>query len=339
METVVKKLLLFLLVTLIIAACGPAAQQSAAAPLSLTVCYTQPSATQALTWYAFEKGFFEKHGLQVNLVQMSGGSKAIAAMISGDIEICQIAASPVINAVAAGQDIVLVAGLYNKFPAALVTQPGITTLEELRGKTIAITAPGEATEAAARLSLQELGLDPDTDVILLNIGSGAERILAMEAGTVDASFLSPPHLHILLGKGYPMLFDLSEVNVPYAHTAIATSRKFIQENRPAVLAFMKGLIEASYAIRTDSEGAKVTMAKYMELDINDNSGELDDAYQNVILAYLEDVPYPSLEGLQTLINIGVQTNPDAANVTPEQLVDMSLIKELEESGFIDSVHK
>jgi len=333
-----KKFLLFTLVALLISACAPA-QQTPSELTPVDVCFTAPSGTQATGFYALEKGYFEKHGLQVNLVQISGGPKGVTAMVSGDVQICQIAGSAVINAAAAGQDLVLVAGLYNTFPSVLFAQPGINSIDDLRGKTIGVSATGTASEVAARLLLQEVGLDPDKDVVLLNMGEESERVLAMKAGQINAIFVTPPFTHILAESGYPALLDMADINIPFAHTAIATSRKFIAENRPVVLAFMKAIIEASHAMKNNPDEAKGVLAKYTGLDPVENSADLEDTYQNVILPYLQDVPYPSLEALQTLMTVAEQTNPSVANLTPEQLVDMSIVKELEDSGFINSVLK
>lgn len=333
-----KRFLLFILVALVVSACAPA-QQTLSELTPVDVCFTAPSGTQATGFYALEKGYFEKHGLKVNLVQISGGPKGVTAMVSGDVQICQIAGSAVVNAVAAEQDLVLVAGLYNTFPSVLFAQPGINSIDDLRGKTIGVSATGTASEVAVRLLLQDVGLDPDKDVVLLNMGEESERVLAMKAGQIDAIFVTPPFTHILAEGGYPALLDMADINIPFAHTAIATSRKFIAENRPVVLAFVKAIIEASHDMKNNPEEAKEVLAKYTGLDPVENVADLEDTYQNVILAYLQDVPYPSLEALQTLMTVAEQTNPSVANLTPEQLVDMSIVRELEESGFINSILK
>jgi NitT/TauT family transport system substrate-binding protein len=338
MEAAMKRFLLFILVALVISACAPA-QQTPSELTPVDVCFTASSGNQAVGFYALEKGYFEKYGLQVNLVQVVGGPKGVATMVSGDVQICQIAGSAVVNAVAAEQDLVLVAGLYNTFPSVLFVQPGINSIDDLRGKTIGVSATGTASEVATRLLLQEVGLDPDKDVILLNMGEESERVLAMKAGQIDAVSVTSPFTHILAESGYLALLDMTDVNIPFAHTAVATSRKFIAENRPVVLAFMKAIIEASHAMKNDPEGAKEVLAEFTGLDMVENAADLEDTYRNVILAHLQDVPYPSLEALQTLMTVAEQTNPSVANLTPEQLVDMSIVRELEESGFINSVLK
>lgn len=331
-----KNVFLVVVIALLLSSCTPA-QQTPSELTPVDVCFTAPSGTQSTGFYALKNGYFEKYGLQVNLVQIAGGPKGVTAMVSGDVQICQIAGSAVINAAAAGQDLVLVAGLYNSFPSILFVQPGINSVDDLRGKTIGVSATGTASEVAVRLLLQEVGLDPDKDVILLDMGEESERVLAMKAGQIDATFVTPPFTHILAESGYPALLDMADVDIPFAHTSIATTQTFIAENRPVVLAFMQAMIEATHAMKNDPEGAKLALAEFTGVDLNENAADLEDTYQNVILAHLQDVPYPSLEGLQTLMTVAEESNPSVANLTPEQLVDMSILRELEENGFIGSI--
>ena len=311
-----------------------------AVPLTeVNVCFSAPTTTQAVPWVAFEKGIFEKYGLKVNLIQISGSSKAMSALISGDVSICQMSGNAVINAVAAGKDAVMIAGIYNTYPAVLVAKPGIKTIEDLRGKTIGTDAVSSASEVATRLALQKMGLQPGIDVNVIEIGTEPDRVAAFRAGQIDAMLTTAPYLHQLRADGVSELFDFGKAGLPYVHTSVITTRKFIQENRPVVLNFMKAIIESISLMKTDPEGTKDVLAKYIGLDPVADAADLADAYDTIILPLIQDVPYPNLEGLQTLITFTIESNPDAAGITPEQLVDLSILKELEDSGFISGILK
>jgi NitT/TauT family transport system substrate-binding protein len=325
---------LIVLLIVFLSACSPTATPTPVVLIPVNVCYSAPTATQSTAWYALEKGLFEKYGLKVNLLQVSGGSKAITALISGDVSICQMTSNSVINAVAAGQDAVVIAGLYNTFPTVVLAKAGIATQDDLRGKVLGTSKAGSAAETAARLALQKMGLVVGKDVTLLEIGEEPERIAALEAGQVDAIMSSPPYLHKLVEKGYNIVFDFGKIGIPYAHTGIVTTKKFISENRPVVTAFMEAILEATMLMKTDVDGTKAVLAKYTGLDVTENAADMTDAYDNVIKPYLQEVPYPSVEAMQTLLDAAIQSNPDAANVTAEQLIDASIVKELDENGFI-----
>ena len=330
-----KKALIFLMVILMVS-CSP---QIARTPVALTpvnVCYSAIAGTQAVTWYAYEKGLFEKYGLQVNLVSISGGSKAATTLVSGDMDICQVAAPSVVNAVAAKQDLVIIAGLINTVPGSLMTQPEIKNVDMLRGKIIGIDQ-GSSTEAITRLALQSLNIDPDHDVVLLNIGGEPERAAALEARKIDATVIIPPLTVEMRNKGYVDVFNIGAAKIPYQGTAIATTRHFLAKNRLVVTDFMKAILEAIIRMKEDPDGTKAIIAKYMSLDPIKDAASLKETYDTIVTGTLEDIPYPTLEGLQVVIDIAAPGNPDVAAINPADVVDVSILDDLKTSGFISSL--
>jgi NitT/TauT family transport system substrate-binding protein len=301
------------------------------------VCYSAPTTTQAVPWYALENGLFEKHGLKVELLRVQGSAQAVTTLITGDSDLCQAAGSSVVNAAAAGQDVVMIAGIYNTYPAVLVASASIKSTQDLRGKRVGTGLTASASEVATRLALEKLGLDPDTDVAMVQIGEEPERVAAFRAGQVDAMLTTPPYLHILRGEGVSELFDFGAYNIPYAHTSVLTTRKFVSENREVTIRFMKAMIEAIARMKQDPDGTKQVIAKYLELDPVADADDLADAYDNIVLPLVQELPYPNLEGLQTLITFTAVTNPDAADLDPAALADLSIVREIEASGFIAEV--
>lgn len=309
---------------------------AAAAPLtSINVGYTALTGTQATVWYAQEKGLFEKHGLKVNLMSVPGGGKAPMALISGDIDLLQVAAAPIINVAAAGKDVVFVAGLINYASGSLIAQPGITSVKGLRGKVVG-TNDGGSSYAMTRLLLEVNRLDPDRDVVLLNAGGDPERAAALRAKRVDAIFIVPPLTYELKNSGYNEICNATSAKIPYQATAVVTMRKFISEHRPVVTAFLKAVLEAVTRIKKDPDGSKAVLAKYMSLDPIADAKLLQDTYQTVLLGTLESVPYPTVKGLQTVIDIAAKENPNAVSLKPKNLIDTSVLDELKKSGFMPS---
>ena len=330
------KKILIVLILILLTACNGSSQSLPEDLVPINVCYSALSGTQATTWYAYENGIFEKYGLRVNLVSMSGGTAAVTALLTGDMDICQVASPSVVNAVGAGQDIVLIAGLINTVPGSLFSQPEITSPEMLRGKIIGIHQ-GSSTEAITRIILNELGFDPDSDVILLNIGGEPERLAAMEARQIDAAFMIPPLTEDLRSKGYTELFNAVEVGIPYQGTSIATSGSFLSENRDRVINFMKAIVDAIHQIKGDPEGSMEVLAQYLEMDLEMDKLALQESYDLILLQALQSIPYPTLDGLQVVIDLAAVDNPDIASLTPEEVVNITILQELEETGFISSL--
>jgi len=314
----------------ILAAAGVAAAAAALTPVN--VCYSALTGTQATVWYAQEQGLFRKYGLQVRLVSIAGGARAATTLISGDMDISQIAAPPVVNAAAARKDIVIVAGLINVVAGSLMAQPGFTSMAMLRGKTIG-TNDGSSTDSELRLILQKHQLEPGRDVKMLNIGGDPERAAALEARQVDATLITPPRTFELRRKGFVILYDAGRAKIPYQSTCIATTRRYLATHRAAVTSFLKAIQEAIIRIKHDPRGSKAVMARYMALDPVADAGTLQQAYEATLLGTLAESPYPTLQGLQVVIDMAARDNPGAARVRPQDLVDVSILDELQRSGF------
>lgn len=329
-----KNFLLFLLIVLVVS-CAPKAPAAPAALIPVNVCFSAQSGTQATAWYAYEKGLFEKYGLKVNLV--NAGATATTTLLSGDMDICQVAASPVVSAVAAHRDLVIVAGLINIVSGSLMAQPEITDVSMLRGKIIGIDQPGTSAELAVRLALQYLNLDPDKDVVLRNIGGQPERQAALMAKQIDATFISPPLTVTMRKKGYVEVFNVGSARIPYLGTSIVTSRKFLAAHEAVVTSFMKAILEAIVRSKSDPVGSKEVVAKYLSLDSVADAEALDETYTAILLGTIDNIPYPNIKGLQAVIDITAKTNPDAALIKPQDMIDTSILDELKTSGFISGL--
>ena len=336
----------FLFLILLLTACAPQTQPAAAPAAqsptntfqakSLRVCYSSVSPTQAAAWYANDKGLFKKYGLDVSLTFISTGSKAVAALISGDMDMCQVAISGIVNAVAAGKNIVFIAGLVNTYPGILYVKPSITTAEQLKGGTLAVSTPGSANTVATSLVVGKLGLKPE-DVTLLSFDSEAGRYTALETGKVDGALLFPPATLQAKEKGFTNLYDLGKTKLPYQFVGIGTSRSFIQKDRSSATAFVKAMAESVALMKKDPDGTKAILAKYLQLDPAAEASNLQETYQAIILDSFVDKPYPSNEGIQVVIDSLVHDNPGVAKVTPDQTLDLSILKEIDQSGFFNQL--
>jgi NitT/TauT family transport system substrate-binding protein len=304
---------------------------------SIHVCYTAITGTQVVTWYAYENHLFEKYGLQVELAYINSGTRAVVALLAGDMDICQLAGSAVVNAVAAGQDAVMLAGLYNVYPASLMVTAEITSPQDLVGRALAITQPGSSTDVATRLALSYLGLEPDTQVALIALGEESTRMAAMQAGQVAGTLLTAPDTLRGRDLGYIELVNLGELGIPYQHTGIGSTRQFVQAHPEQAGNFMKAILEAIARMKTDPQGTLAVMSQYLLLDPVADAASLEDAYQGLVLENLQAIPYPTLPGIQTLIDNLGSTNPEASQITAEQVVDTSVLDSLQESGFFDTL--
>jgi NitT/TauT family transport system substrate-binding protein len=217
----------------------------------LNVCTSSASPTQMNVQFALAEGLFAKYDLDVTVSEISGGSTAVTALIAGDVDLCQIAGAAVVGAGVAGAEVVFVGGVINQQPYYLVTRPDVRTPADLVGQALAVSGPGSSSYAAAVAVLERFGLAPDRDVAILSIGGQSERMAALESGNIAGTILSPPQAMLAVADGYHLLFDFAEIEAPYQHTAIVTTRAFLEEHPDLVAGYIQATSEAVAAMHAD----------------------------------------------------------------------------------------
>ena len=303
----------------------------------LNVGYSAVSADQLPAWVAKDSGIFAKNGLDVQLIFFTGGTTAILALVSGDVPITQVSGPGLVSSVLAGSDAVFIAAGITSLNYVLMGKQGIKNNEQFKGGTLAISRFGSATDSIARFALRRMGLTPGKDVTLIQVGSGPERLNALMTGKVTAAVINPPSSFIAEKRGLTVLADVAQMGLVFQHTGAATTRKYIRENQDTVRRYVKSHVEAVHKMWTDKEATIHALGKHMpgvERDI------LEQSYKNVMTeALYPRKQYPSLEGLKTVLDEIAERDPRAKTAKPEQFVDSSFIRELDQSGYIDGLYK
>lgn len=317
-------------------------QRVAPSPTSLSklvVCTSVVDAANMNVQFARSEHIFEHYGLDVNLTATSSGPEAVAALLAGDFAICQIAGAAVVNAVAAGGDLVIVGGVVNRQPYYLVTRADIKTPAGLKGQSVGVSGPGSNTDIAARAALKYLGLQSDQDVAVLSIGGPSERLAALSNGAVAGTILSPPGAMVAMAAGSNLLLDFAEIDKPYQHVAIVTTRQFLSKHPELVKAFLQASAEAVGKMQADKPRTLAIMADYLQLDPVKHAQALALTYDLLIQKQMNVESLPSLPGIQALIDELVKDNPRVANLKPEGMVDLASLTELTAAGFFKSLQE
>jgi NitT/TauT family transport system substrate-binding protein len=304
----------------------------------LNVGYSAVSADQLPAWVAKETGIFARNGLDVQLIFFTGGTTAILALVSGDVPMTQVSGPGLVNSALAGSDAAFVAAGMTSLNYVLMGRPGVKTVEQLKAGTVAISRFGSATDSIARFALRKIGMTPQKDVTLVQVGSGPERLSAVMTGRVTAAVINPPSSFIAEKKGLAVLADVAKMGLVFQHTGAATTRKFIREHADTVRRYVRSHVEAVHAIWTDKEATVRTLGKYMGSNVEREI--LEKSRENILTeALMPKKQYPSLDGLKTVLEDIAERDPRAKTAKPEQFVDFSFIKELDGSGFIDGLYK
>jgi NitT/TauT family transport system substrate-binding protein len=302
----------------------------------IKVAYSSTDTLNQIWTIAHDAGFFKKNGLDVELVYIGSTTVAATAIVAQDIQVGNVAGSGVANAAIRGADMVSAGCTINVLAYELVVLDSVKSAEDLKGKSIGISRFGSVSDVAARELLKGLGLRPQEDVKILQVGGASERAAGFSRGVI-AGFPSPPGNVNLIPGGLPhrVLADMADLKKPYPLPFICavTTKSYLAKNRSVVRRVMMALIEASQYFKTNKEGAQKIIAKYLR---GANKAYLDTSYDSTV-KIIERVPYTTREGMKIQLDDALKQAP-GSKVTVDSLIDDSIVRELEKEGFIDRVY-
>jgi NitT/TauT family transport system substrate-binding protein len=298
----------------------------------IKIGYPSLSFRQSNVWVAKEMGLFHKYGLDVEPILFRGGQVATQALVSGDPPIVNI--GTVVQATIQGHNVVLVAAVETKYDLIIFTRLGITQLEQLKGKRIGITGFNSATHYASIIVARHLNADLK-EFTLIPAGLDTERIAAVNSGVLDATYIATSGAPLARKAGLTEIVSVGDLGVEVQGNGFATSRAYIASNRDTVKSALKGFVEAIYFIYANKKEAQRVFAKYMRTN---DPAVLEDSYNGYIKS-IPKKPYPTLKGIQFMLDVLAPSLPQAKNFRPEQFVDLSFLQELEKENFFNEMAK
>jgi NitT/TauT family transport system substrate-binding protein len=322
--------LLFLLAAIL-----PAAAQTARPQVRVAVSTATPHNTPL--WVAKDKKIFEKHGLDVQLIFVSGGALVAQMLAAGEIHVGAVAPAALVSLVAGGEKISMFLGVSNTSPFTLVTQPHMKKAADLAGKKLGTARFGGSSHISALIALEHLGLNAKRDnIAILQTGLDPERMAALVQKGLVAAMLQRLATKTMLAKGFTPLLNLNQAKVPYQNTVLAAKRDFVSGRAKTAESFTRAVVEGyGYVFNKENKQAvKEVLAKNLRLPRADAA---EDFYLEA-LEELDKKPYATIEGTRTVLKYVAEQNPKAAAVKAEDIVDPSLLKALENEGFFDRVY-
>jgi NitT/TauT family transport system substrate-binding protein len=314
-----------------------AAETATERPLEkVTIAYSSMSGNMAPLWITHDRGFFRKYGLDVQLVFIESGTTTVQSLVSKDVAFAQMAGAGVVQSRLRGSDVVMIAGVINTLTFKFYVAKNIKQPDQLKGKTVAVTRFGSSTDFALRYALERYGLAPEKDVAILQAGSMPAIIASLEAGKIQGAMLSAPFTLKAKNMGFPLMADLQMLGLEYQHTGLATTQALIKSRPDVVRSAMKAYVEGIHYYKTHRAESLAVLAKYLKTTDTD---VLTEVYEDVGLKLTAEKPYPTLRGIGIMLHELAAANPKTPLARPEDFVDLTFIKELDSSGFIDRLYK
>jgi len=292
---------------------------------------------------AYDAGIYEKNGLNVKPLFTAGSVRIIRLsgidvpeeFILKDGEQTQIkvgGACPTIVRLTTrtgSWDPMILGSTHLTSRWRIVSRPDINSVEDLKGKRIGFSGVGAVTHFVAISFAEHMGWDPNLDWSMMGDGLG---VAPLEKGYVDAFIAPELHATMAISAGFKELADLQDYELPVAGSAFLVDREWLKNNRHAAAMFVKSAVDAIALLKNDKEGTFQTLKKWFQMT---DAKQMEFFYAEAVK--LPSKPYPAYEGLKRVME--VYDSHEMRKYTVERFYDDSFIRELDESGYIDSLYK
>jgi NitT/TauT family transport system substrate-binding protein len=299
---------------------------------NLTISYIQPSGAFTPLWVAQEAGLFKKHGLDATL-KLLNSQVSIQALVAGEVEV--ISTGPdFVNVRLQGAPVKYIGATLQRFIFQLWGVKEVSSLAELKGKTVAVTTPRTSTEIATREALKKSGVISDKEVSFLYVQTIPAVLTAVLGGKTSAGTLSAPNTLKARDSGLNLLVDIAQANVPGLHLSYGTTERIIKSFPNSLYAFLKAVAEATVVSKQNPSMAKKAIAKYT----NTGDSKMIDGTYDQFAPYWDSSLAVRSEPIQgQLMYLDEKEFPRANDARPADFVDNSFAENLKSSGFLQAL--
>ncbi|MGH7874363.1 MAG: ABC transporter substrate-binding protein [Candidatus Binatia bacterium] len=300
----------------------------------IRIAWAGATPTNAPIWVVEERGLLKKHGLDGEVISISASPIALQALMAGDLDVIVTSVTSVVPSRLGGADTVMILGMVPTFLDYIVTVSSISSVDQLKGKSGGVNRLGSASDLGIRLALRRLGIDPDKDAKIYSIGAAPERFAAQSKGVIQFTTIAEPFVREAEKLGFKTLVSLNSLKIPFWYNAVLSREAIIKTKRPVMLKLTRAMIEAVHFIKTQKEATKAIFSKKMRISDQES---LERAYKDFAGIFPENL-LPTADGVKTLLEDLAPRNPKAAGADPKSFVDMSLVQEVEASGFVKQLY-
>jgi ABC-type nitrate/sulfonate/bicarbonate transport system substrate-binding protein len=312
-----------------------------AAASEVIITHASMSTSSIPLWVAQRQNFFGKYGVKSKVVWVRGNPAQIATLASGDTQIAYGGATTALAAAVGGKELKMIASLSSRENLDLVARPGINSAKDLRGKRFGIQSIGGGVWKTATVWLEHFGMDEKRDNIqMIVIGDVTILSQALETGRIDATVVPGFLSRRLAEKGFVVLGRCEQTRLSSVGMTVLVENPYLQQNSETLQNVIKALIEGMVSITAGKHKSAVldTISKQFKLT---DPAAAEGAYQDVFtLVRLEEYrkPYVSMEGLKILQRLMKSQNPRIGDIKVENLVDSSVLKKIDDSGFFERLY-
>jgi NitT/TauT family transport system substrate-binding protein len=267
-----------------------------------------------------KRGFLKEEGIEAEIIRISAAAGR-AALNSGDVDYSAGIGGTAIGGALSGVPVRVVACFFPAPVLALVARPEFKSVQQLKGKTVAVLIAGGVAHFAARNMVRHFGLDPEKDVKYLAVGPPDARFAALSQGLVDAAVLGPPLDFAAKKQGHNILVRADEVLI-FPETGLVTSVKKIQDKPDEVKRMIRAGIKANRYIRSNRDGTIQFLTDWLKLDREVATA----TYDAVVKVYNEDINTCE-KGLRLVVDETKKSMKISREVPLTDVADLSYIRD------------
>jgi NitT/TauT family transport system substrate-binding protein len=304
------------------------------APVTVKAGWCAVSAGFLQLYVARDYDLFSKYGIKIQTQGMNAGADAaLAANTKGEFDFLYCAAAGTIPGLAAGAPIKLVSAPLVGLPYVMVARKGINSVQDLKGKKIGISRPGDLDDFLSRQVLKANNVDAST-VTMQPAGGQTERYQNVLAGVIDAANVTPPLEVQAKDDGLNIIYQLKNLPIPFIYSALHSNENMLNNHPQTVQRFVAAIAESTWWMQSHKPEAEQSITK--QLGITDPAA-LDSAYQ----AYAVDYANPStdipMKAAQDSIDLAKTQGTPVQKNKADQIVDLRFVQDLQTSGFLEKM--
>jgi len=243
------------------------------------------------------------------------------ALIGKSLDLLLAGGTPLVYAQLKGADLRMIGGVNNLLPYVLVAREGIARAEQLKGKKVGISRFGSNTDFVVKLAATQLGLNPKSDIQIVQTGGQDARVVALKSGAVDATVLTPDVAFIGRKLGFNTLLDFVDKGIEYQHVGIGSRTDYLKSQGDTARRFMRAFLESiRYYFSHKDEAVRKSMQL---LKVDDRQvGEIGFDLRRKTLP---TDGKPTVKGMQLVLDAAAEDDPKAKTLSPQQLIDLSFL--------------
>jgi len=298
------------------------------------VAYSSIAGTYMGLFVAQDAGYYAQQDLDVEIVYIASGTTMTQALIGGDVQMGYGGAVGAIRAKLLGADLVIVGVSVDRMSYSVFSKKEIRTPADLKGRKLGVTRFGGSPDVWARIFLPRLGIIPEKDVALLQLGGMPQIVAGLAGGGIDAGILSPPMLFAAADLGFNEIIRFQNSSIPYIQNSFITTGAYAAKREDEVERLLRAYVVGVHRAKTDPVFTKRILGKHLKVQ---DTKLLDRTYDLAIGEIQRGLSFSEEAANGTIADIA-KTNPKIRNLPRESFLNPVFVKRLEASGLVEKLY-